>query len=61
MMITGNGLNIPIGVAVDASGRLYVSNFGANSVSVFDTTKGNAPLTTINGGTLNGPEGLAVR
>ena len=58
--ITGNGLSLPEGVAVDATGKLYVTNFGANSLSVFDTTNGNTALTTITGGGLDGPTAVAV-
>ena len=58
--ITGNGLSLPEGVAIDASGKLYVTNFGANSLSVFDTTNGNTALTTITGGGLDGPTAVAV-
>jgi YVTN family beta-propeller protein len=58
--ITENGLNLPEGVAVDASGKLYITNFGANSLSVFDTTNGNEALTTITGGGLDGPTAVAV-
>ncbi len=33
----------------------------AVTTRVFDIKNGNAPFTTINGGTINGPEGVAVR
>jgi YVTN family beta-propeller protein len=63
--ITGGGLykfdgDRSFGVAVDATGKLYVGNEDSNSVSVFDTTHGNAVLPTITGGGLDGPDGVAV-
>ncbi len=57
------GLNIPDGVAV-FSGKIYVSNFGNNSVTVYPVgTIGNtAPSATISGfGTgVAGPDGIAL-
>jgi YVTN family beta-propeller protein len=47
------------GVAVDASGKLYVANYYGFSVSVFDTAHGNAVLPAITGG-LGYPVGVAV-
>ena len=40
--------------------KLYVTNAGGDSVSVFDTTRGNAFLYQITGGGLSGPRGVAV-
>jgi YVTN family beta-propeller protein len=62
--ITGGGLYEPWGVAVDASGKLYVSNWNdrdyPGNVLVFDTAHGNAVLPAITGGGLNHPMGIAV-
>jgi YVTN family beta-propeller protein len=57
--ITGLG-DYAWGVAVDATGKLYVANYYSNSVSVFDTAHGNAVLPVITGGGLDGPDGVAV-
>jgi hypothetical protein len=42
MALTGElkGLNKPLGVAVDAQGRIYVGNDGRNNIEVFDTATG---------------------
>ena len=40
--------------------KLYVTNAGGDSVSVFDTTRGNAFLYQITGGGLRRPQGVAV-
>jgi hypothetical protein len=67
--ITGNstGLNIPAGVALDASGRIYVSNDGGTpSITVYAAnpsgTLNEAPLATIAGTNtfLSDPIGLTV-
>jgi sugar lactone lactonase YvrE len=58
------GLNGPTGVALDASGDLYVCNRFGNSVTVYAAgANGNvAPLRTISGSKtgLNAPAGLVV-
>ena len=54
------GQNYLGGVAVDASGRLYVTLLDKPSVSVFDTLHGNAPLPAITGGGLTSPRDLAI-
>ena len=67
--ITGNntGLNIPAGIALDASGRIYVSNDGGTpSITVYAAnpsgTMNEAPLATISGTNtfLSDPIGLTV-
>jgi hypothetical protein len=50
-----NGLNGPVGMAVDASGNLYVTNFGANSVTEYSTTGVVSTYTT---GVPTGPVGI---
>jgi YVTN family beta-propeller protein len=58
--ITDGGLNFPNGVAVDATGKLYVANLNNTTVSVFDTAQGNTVLPKITGGGLDHPFGAAV-
>jgi YVTN family beta-propeller protein len=58
--ITGGGLNAPLGLTVDASGKLYVANSGGDSVSIFDTAHGNAVLPAITGGGISFPTGVAI-
>jgi hypothetical protein len=64
--ITGTltGLNGPVGLAVDPSGRVYAANAGAGTISVFPNgTPGNvAPAITIGGPltTLVTPTGLSL-
>lgn len=61
----GNALLPPIwgsgvaGVAVGV-GRLYASNYFDDTIGVFDTTNGDAPVTTITAGGLDHPFGLAA-
>ncbi len=61
---TLTGLNGPVGIAVDTSGRVYAANAGAGTISVFTNgTPGNvAPMITIGGPltTLNTPTGLSL-
>jgi DNA-binding beta-propeller fold protein YncE len=61
--ITSYDLSSPEGVAVDATGKLYVTSAQYDNVSevfVFDTVHGNAELTPITGGGLVRPSGLAL-
>jgi hypothetical protein len=58
--ITGGGLSSPVGLAIDASGKLYVANEPTPgqdspmpSILVFDTAHGNAVLPPITGAGLN--------
>jgi sugar lactone lactonase YvrE len=55
--IVANGLNQPVGVAVDASGNLYFADTGNNRV-VKQTLSGGAQSTIGSG--LTGPAGVAV-
>ncbi len=50
-------MNGPTGLAVDGSGKLYVSNFNGNTVQVYSTTY-QLTRTVSNG--VNGPWGVAV-
>ena len=50
-------MNGPTGLAVDASGNLYVSNFNANNVQVYNPA--HKLIRTISNG-VNQPYGLAV-
>jgi streptogramin lyase len=49
----------PGALALDSSGKLYVPN-GGDTVMVFDTKRGNAPLHTITGNGLTLTEGITV-
>ncbi|MDZ7577798.1 MAG: fibronectin type III domain-containing protein [Candidatus Nanopelagicales bacterium] len=58
------GLNAPMGVAFDASGRMYVTNYGGDSVTVYSAdwaTGDTAPVKTLAGDAtgLNEPGGVA--
>ncbi len=61
---SNTGLNGPVGIAVDATGRLYVAN--ANSISIYSAgaTGNAAPLATIQGSSTGldqlRPTGIAV-
>ncbi len=52
------GIYYPCAIALDASGSLYVANYGANSVGVFPSG-GSAPSRTIRNG-LNYPDALTL-
>jgi len=55
---TGGGLTAPYGLAVDASGNLWVTNEGAFSVSEFNYL--GAPVSSYSGGGLLAPQAIAV-
>lgn len=65
-VITGTAtqLNIPLSIAVDSGGNMYVANSNGNSVTVFGNTQtGNvAPIRVIAGGAtfISGPQGVAL-
>jgi NHL repeat len=54
-----NHLNNPIGLAVDASGNLYVANQGANQILVYNSGYVQQTSKTITSG-INTPTGLAI-
>jgi sugar lactone lactonase YvrE len=60
------GINYPVGVTLDTSGRLYVANFSANTVTVYAAnpvgTITSAPVATIGGGStgLNNPYSVEI-
>jgi sugar lactone lactonase YvrE len=60
---TGGGLNDPWGLAIDASGNVWVadSSTGANRISLFGAS--GTPISSASGytgGGLNIPEGIAI-
>lgn len=64
---TSTGLNLPVGIAVDAAGKIYVANGGSgvgSSITIYAAgASGNAaPLATIAGSNtgLRGPNGLTL-
>jgi DNA-binding beta-propeller fold protein YncE len=48
-------------VAISPNGKLFVTSGPYDSISVFDTTRNNAPLPPITGGYLTDPVGTVVR
>lgn len=54
------GLNQPEGVVVDASGDVYVANFGANTITELATGSVWTPTTFLSGNGLNQPWGLSI-
>ena len=61
---SAGSLNQPTGLAFDASGDLWVSNMGANTVVEFTpsqiaTSGSPTPSATVSGASLSGPAGLA--
>ena len=65
-MLTGanTGLNRPFDLAFDGAGRLYVANYGANTITVYAAgATGNAtPTASISGANfgLGAPRALAI-
>lgn len=57
--VTKNHLNNPLGLAVDASGNLYVANHGANQILVYNSGYVQQTAKTITSG-INTPTGLAI-
>jgi DNA-binding beta-propeller fold protein YncE len=56
-------MNAPAALTVGPGGNLYVADFGANAVRVFDTLHGMhgyAALPTITNAALDNPCGLAI-
>ena len=62
--ILASGFDFPYGVALDASGNVYVSEGGDTSVkeilAVNGTIPANPTVTTLAGSSFGGPEGLAL-
>ena len=58
------GLSVPVGVALDSKGNVWVANSGNNSVTEYavGSTGNVAPIATISGAltTLSGPTGIAL-
>ncbi len=58
------GLNRPLGIVIDSSGKLYVANSGNDTITVYGLgASGNAaPIATIGGPNtgLRGPQGMAL-
>ena len=58
---TNAELNAPVGVAVDGSGNIYISDTGNNAIREVVASSGNiVTLPSIPGGTLNKPQGVAI-
>jgi streptogramin lyase len=58
---TGVALTNPEGIAVDAKGNVWMTNYGGNSVTQLDPAgKPLSPSTGYTGGGLNKPMGIAV-
>jgi DNA-binding beta-propeller fold protein YncE len=56
--IANNGLMEPMGITVDANGKIYVANEGCNTVTTYWPSGGRTSLTITRG--LNAPTGVAV-
>lgn len=61
---TATQLNVPLAVAVDGAGNVYVANSNGNSVTVYGSAQsGNAtPIRVLAGGAtvISGPQGVAL-
>jgi len=55
-VVAANGLNFPVGLAIDTSGNLFVANYGNNTIAKVAT--GGLITGFVNSG-LSGPAGLA--
>jgi DNA-binding beta-propeller fold protein YncE len=60
--LTGNGLNLPTGTAIDPSGVIWVVNSGggANSMSAFTSTGGILTGSPFTGAGIASPVGVAI-
>jgi DNA-binding beta-propeller fold protein YncE len=60
--LTGNGLNLPTGIAIDPSGVIWIVNSGsgANSVSAFTGTGGTLTGSPFTGAGITSPAGVAI-
>ena len=61
--ITGGGLDHPYGVAVDASGNIYVANYGVDSKDLGSISKYNVSTqtwSTFTTNTIANPSGIAI-
>jgi streptogramin lyase len=60
--LTGNGLNLPTGIAIDPSGVIWAVNSGsgANSVSAFSNTGGKFGGSPFTGAGIASPAGIAI-
>src|SRR5258707_13379459 len=54
----GNGFNSPEGVAVDASGDIFVADYGNNAVKEILAAGGYTTIKTLGSG-FNSPQGIA--
>jgi DNA-binding beta-propeller fold protein YncE len=57
---TGGGLNGPNGIAIDASGNVWVPNYSGNSVTKLASTGAAATGSPFTGVGLNGPQSIAI-
>jgi hypothetical protein len=58
--LTGNGLNLPTGIAIDPSGVIWVANSGASSTSAFTSTGGTLNGSPFTGAGIASPAGIAI-
>ena len=57
---TGGGLNVPDGVAIDASGNVWVADGGAGVTELSPNGSALSPANGFRGGGLNFPDGIAI-
>ncbi len=58
--LSGNGLTLPTGIAIDPSGVIWVVNSGANSVSAFTSPGGILAGSPFTGAGIASPAGIAI-
>lgn len=58
--LTGGGLNAPVAVAVDGSGKVWIANSGNNSVSVFANGTAVSGASGFASSSVTAPSGIAI-
>jgi hypothetical protein len=58
--LSGNGLNLPTGIAIDPSGVIWAVNSGASSVSAFTSTGGTLTGSPFTGAGIASPASIAI-
>jgi len=58
--LSGNGLNLPTGIAIDPSGVIWIVNSGSNSTSAFTGAGGILTGSPFTGAGIASPVGIAI-